>query len=230
MKISFSGLDLIPGKIKYKDDRLIALADKFSSKKITPFFVELKEGDFAWADGIIILKDKILDLLILDIEKVEARLARISDEEEKKLFQKCLSLLEREIPLFEGEFSEKEISLLREFSPLSFKPVLLISDIKASLDFLLAGLFKKSKTVFFYTAGKNEVKAWPVKKDLDIVSCAGKIHSDLARGFIKADIINFEQFENVHNMSQARSQGLVQTVGREYKIKDGDIIEIRFNV
>ena len=84
--------------------------------------------------------------------------------------------------------------------------------------------------VFFYTAGKKEVHAWPVPEGADIVSCAGKIHSDLARGFIKADIVSYQDLIGVHNLQEARSKGLVKLVDRDYAIRPGDVVEIRFNI
>jgi len=69
-----------------------------------------------------------------------------------------------------------------------------------------------------------------VQRDSDIVTCAGKIHSDLARGFIKADIVSYDDFMQVYNMQEARSKGLVKLVDRDYIIREGDIIEIRFNI
>ncbi len=72
--------------------------------------------------------------------------------------------------------------------------------------------------------------AWPIKEGSDIVTCAGKIHSDLARGFIKADIVSYPDLMKVFNWQEARAQGLVRLVDRDYIIREGDVIEIRFNV
>ena len=72
--------------------------------------------------------------------------------------------------------------------------------------------------------------AWPVADGADIVSCAGKIHSDLARGFIKADIVSYQDLISVYNMQEARAKGLVKLVDRDYAICPGDIVEIRFNI
>jgi len=74
------------------------------------------------------------------------------------------------------------------------------------------------------------VHAWPVKENSDIVTCAGKIHSDLARGFIKAEIVSYEDLIRVYNWQEARTKGLVKLVDRDYTIRAGDVIEIRFNV
>ena len=69
-----------------------------------------------------------------------------------------------------------------------------------------------------------------MRKDSDIVTCAGKIHSDLARGFIKAEIVSYDDLMSVYNWQEARTKGLVKLVDRDYNIREGDVIEIRFNV
>lgn len=230
MKIAFKGLELTEGKKKYKDVILEALEEKYSPQKVTPFFVEFAEGDFETADCIALLKDKALDLLILDIEKIESRLSRIKEKSEKQALQKCLKELEREIPLCDVDFQEQEKTELKELAPLSLKPTLIKNEDTGDANCLIEEVLKKAGLVFFYTAGKKEVRSWCVKKGLDIVSCAGKIHSDLARGFIKADVINFEDLKDLHNVNEAKSKGLVKTVGRDYNINHGDIVDIKFNV
>jgi ribosome-binding ATPase YchF (GTP1/OBG family) len=133
------------------------------------------------------------------------------------------------VPLCDVEFTEDELSVLRALAPLSLKPTL-VAEAAPELNDAIAQVLKKSGIVFFYTADKKEVHAWPVQQDSDIVTCAGKIHSDLARGFIKADIVSYNDFMQVFNMAEARSKGLVKLVDRDYTIHAGDIIEIRFNV
>ena len=128
-----------------------------------------------------------------------------------------------------GQFTEPELTLLKTLAPLSLKPTLVAAE-APELNDAITQVLKKSGIIFFYTADKKEVHAWPVQQDSDIVTCAGKIHSDLARGFIKADIIKYQDFMQVYNMAEARTKGLVKLVDRDYTIHAGDIIEIRFNV
>ncbi len=229
MKIGFLGEGFTEGKVKYIDDRVVQLAAKFEPKKVTPFFVEFIKGEFSSIDASVIIKERLFDFLFQDIEKLDSRLSKTESPEEKELLKKCLSALEKEIPLCNVDFTEKEKEVLRVLAPVSFKPVLAVSE-GENINSVISKILKVSGTVFFYTAGKKEVRAWPVRKGLDIVSCAGKIHSDLARGFIKADVINFDKFISFHNMNEAKAKGLVSSVGREYMIQDGDIIEIKFNV
>jgi len=229
MKIAFLGEGFNEGKVKYIDDRVVQLAAKFDPKKVTPFFVEFIKGEFSSADASVVSKEKMFDFLFQDIEKLDSRLSKSESPEEKGLLKKCLSALEKEISLCNVDFTEKEKDLLKVLAPVSFKPVLAVSE-GEDINSVISKVLNVSGIIFFYTAGKKEVRAWPVKKGLDIVSCAGKIHSDLARGFIKADIINFDKFIALYNMNEAKARGLVSSVGRDYIIQDGDIIDIKFNV
>ena len=229
MKICSIGFDLPEGKVKYQDERVITLDQKLSPKKITPFYVEFIRDDYSHCDGFLIAQARLWDLLILDMEKLEARRERTGDEAEKALLDKCLGYLEQEVPLCDGQFSEAELTLLRTLAPLSLKPTLVTPE-APELNDAITMILNKCGIIFFYTADKKEVHAWPVQRDSDIVTCAGKIHSDLARGFIKADIVSYDDFLQVFNMQEARTKGLVKLVDRDYTIHEGDIIEIRFNV
>ena len=73
MKICCIGFDLPEGKVKYQDELVITLDQKLSPKKITPFYVEFTRDDFSHCDGFLVAREKIWDLLILDLEKLEAR-------------------------------------------------------------------------------------------------------------------------------------------------------------
>jgi len=229
MKICFLGLDLPEGKVKYQDERVIHLDRKFEAKKVTPYYVEFIKDDCQKCDGFIVSREQVLDLLILDMEKLETRRDRTSDDFEKELLIRCLEYIERETPLCDIEFSEEETALLKQLSPLSLKPTVIVDD-QPEVNEAIEQILQKAGIVFFYTADTKEVHAWPVEEDSDIVTCAGKIHSDLARGFIKAEIVRYEDLIKVHNRQEAREKGLVQLVDRNYIIRAGDIIEIRFNI
>jgi len=82
----------------------------------------------------------------------------------------------------------------------------------------------------FFTVGADEVRAWTVPVGSTAVEAAGAIHTDLARGFIRAEVISYDQMMAAGTMAKARQQGLVRLEGKEYVLKDGDILSIRFNV
>jgi len=229
MKIAFAGFELPEGKVKFQDDKVLALEHKFAPPKVTPYYTEFIQDDFLNCQAIFISKENLLDLLILDMEKLETRRDRTDDEQEKALLNKCLEHLEQETPLCEVQFNDSEMELLRGLAPLSLKPTV-AAEKQPEINDVIAQVLAKAGVVFFYTADKKEVHAWPVKQGADIVTCAGKIHSDLARGFIKADIVSYEDLLKVFNMQEARTKGLVKLVDRDYAICPGDIVEIRFNI
>lgn len=83
---------------------------------------------------------------------------------------------------------------------------------------------------FFTTTGGREVRAWTVPRGTPAVEAAGKIHSDMERGFIRAEIISYEDLVKAGSFSQVRDKGLLRLEGRDYQIREGDIVHIRFHV
>lgn len=84
--------------------------------------------------------------------------------------------------------------------------------------------------ISFLTIGDDEIKAWTIREGTTSLKAAGKVHSDIERGFIRAEVINFDDFISCGNMAAAREKGLVRLEGKTYIVKDGDIINFRFNV
>lgn len=82
----------------------------------------------------------------------------------------------------------------------------------------------------FFTVGEDEVRAWTIRRDLPAVRAAGKIHSDLERGFIRAEVIAYDRFVALGSLAEARKHGALRLEGKEYPVQDGDIVNIRFNV
>ena len=229
MIIGFTGIDLPEGKTKYKDENLIGLVMKDNPKKVSPFFAEFIRDEFIKSDAIVIPESKILDLLILDMEMVETRLSRLPDIDEKALLLKCMENMELEIPLCDVEFDEQEKKKLKTLAPFSFKPVVKIEG-SETVNTIIESALEKANYMFFYTSGPQESHAWLVKKSSDIVACAENIHSDLARGFIKGDIVSLEDYMDCHNFNMCKSKGLARMVDRDYIVKPREVIEIRFNV
>ena len=229
MKIGFTGIELPEGKIKYKDDNLAALENKDKPKKIVPFFAEFICDEFVQSEVLVVSKEKILDLLILDMEKLDGRLERAADNNEKVVLQKCMENLEEEIPLCDVDFSDDERKIVEAASFYSFKPVVVV---EGGLDVneIITMALEKASYMFFYTSGPKEAHAWLVKKNSDIVTCAGKIHSDLARGFIRGDVVSFDNYLNCHNFNDCKSKGLARVVEKDYIVQPNEVIEIRFNV
>ncbi|HEY6609494.1 MAG TPA: DUF933 domain-containing protein [Candidatus Limnocylindria bacterium] len=92
------------------------------------------------------------------------------------------------------------------------------------LTYALLGLFS------FFTAGEDECRAWTLRRGSTAVDAAGAIHSDLARGFIRAQVIDWEQLLDAGSMAEARKRGTLRQEGKTYLVADGDVIEVLFNV
>jgi ribosome-binding ATPase len=92
------------------------------------------------------------------------------------------------------------------------------------LTYELLGLFS------FFTAGEDECRAWTLRRGASAVDAAGAIHSDLARGFIRAQVIGFEELLDAGSMAEARKRGTLRQEGKTYEVRDGDVIEVLFNV
>ncbi len=99
-----------------------------------------------------------------------------------------------------------------------------------ALDKLIQMSYHMLDFITFFTYAGNEVRAWSIKKGATAQKSAGKVHSDIERGFIRAEVISFEDFMKVGNIHIAREKGLLRLEGKTYEVKDGDIIHFRFNV
>lgn len=229
MKIGFTGLDIQEGKIKYQDPILIELAVKDNPKKISPFFVEFLKDEYLNSDAIVVHKDNLLDILILDMDKIEGRINRATDKDEINLLEKCLLHLEREQPLCNMESNNSESEILTTFSLSSYKPVIQVVG-EYNINNIIKIVLEETSNMFFYTSGPSESHAWLVPLDSDIVFCASKIHSDLARGFIKGDVVSYDEYMNYHNFNDCKSKGVARVVDKDYIVQPNEIIEIRFNV
>lgn len=91
-------------------------------------------------------------------------------------------------------------------------------------------MYNRLGLISFLTVGEDEVRAWPVKQGITARAAGGKIHSDIEKGFIRAEVVSFDDFKESGSMQKAREKGLVRLEGKEYIIQDGDIVNFRFNV
>ena len=82
----------------------------------------------------------------------------------------------------------------------------------------------------FFTVGEDEVRAWTVKRGATAPEAAGEIHSDLQKGFIRAEVVTFENMDRLETMAAARTEGKLQVEGKSYIVQDGDIVHVRFNI
>ena len=145
------------------------------------------------------------------VQKVEA----YAKTENAKVIPLCVKI-EEELSMLEGE-DKKEM-----LEALGLEESGLDKVVQTSYDLL--GLMS------FLTAGEPEVRAWTIKKGTKAPQAAGKIHSDIERGFIRAEIVSYEDLVREGSMVAAKEKGLVRSEGKEYIMQDGDIVLFRFNV
>ena len=82
----------------------------------------------------------------------------------------------------------------------------------------------------FFTVGSDEVRAWPIKHGTKAPEAAGAVHSDMQKGFIRAEVLSYENFSQHGGFKEAKAAGKVQLEGKEYIVREGDIINFMFNV
>lgn len=123
---------------------------------------------------------------------------------------------------------EAEISELNDEEKISFLRDLGLQE--SGLDKLIKASYKLLGLISYLTAGPKEVRAWTIKRGTKAPQAAGKIHTDMERGFIRAETISFDDLINSNGYTLAKDKGLVRLEGKDYVVKDGDVIVFRFNV
>lgn len=161
-------------------------------------------------------------------------IANISEDElggeENSYVKKVRSLAEKEnaqvvviCAKVESEIAELDEDEAKEFlAELGLK--------SSGLDRLIKAAFDLLGLMTFLTAGPDECRAWTIVKGTTAVKAAGKIHSDIERGFIRAEIVNYDDLVKLGSVSAAREKGLVRLEGKDYVMQDGDVTYFRFNV
>ena len=153
-----------------------------------------------------------------------------SDLSDNKFYQSVLEFAKSEksevIPVCAG--IEAEIAELDDEEKKMFLSDLGIEE--SGLDKLIKASYSLLGLISYLTAGPQEVRAWTITKGTKAPQAAGKIHSDFERGFIRAEIVAFDDLIACGSMNAAKEKGLVRSEGKEYVIADGDIVLFRFNV
>ncbi len=235
------------------------------------------------------------EFLLQDQMVVERRLERLARDlakrkapellAEQKVLERCLTVLEEERPLREAELGDEELRLLRGFTFLSLKPMLVVVNLdedsvgsdpfdqerwaswkdRPGLGFtavcatlegelahmegpdaeeLMAGLgiadraldrvihesYRLLGLVSFFTVGEDECRAWSIREGTPAVEAAGVIHSDIQRGFIRAEVVRWDELLDAGSMAACRQRGTLRLEGKTYPVQDGDVVHFRFNV
>jgi ribosome-binding ATPase YchF (GTP1/OBG family) len=257
------------------DERLDALAEVVSARKITPATIRVQDipgsaavGDLRQVDALLVvyrepgdLENFELELLVADRDHVERRLERVEKQAKSgdpKLraevdeLQQVLAHVDAGHTLrdYPGE-------LPPELEPLTTKPLIAIENGPGGIDLKLeaelaelpedeAAAFRDGGTsalddvaarlrdaldlITFFTAGEKETRAWTLRRGQTALDAAESIHSDIARGFIRCEVVDWRDLVDAGSHAEVARRGKQRLEGKTYVVQDGDVLNIRFNV
>ena len=232
MKIAaFSIPELKAGKYNVKDERLDQVDKITKAKKKTYIQVEVAGEDALLdADCLVVPKDSAADIILRDLEFIETRASRSADEKEKSFLGKLKGILEKEEFIFGISLDEEEKKLISSYGLASNRPV--VTARKEDLEdpnTLLSRCVREGGLISFFTTGEKETRAWLIRKGITAHEAAGSIHSDIQRGFIRAEIISFNDFISSGGETAAKQAGKMRLESKEYVMQDADLVNFRFN-
>ena len=232
MKIALFGISEIKlGKHNLKDPRLDQADKLVEAQKKTYAQIEVtEEKELLTADAIITSRAALSDLLMKDLEFVETRLGRDAGDAEKAVLQKIADALISEKTVASAGLSAGELQAISAHNFYSNKPVVVAEESElADSAALMVRAFKESGYVSFLTVGGKENRAWPIRAGLTAWEAAGTIHTDIQKGFIRAEIISFADFAEAGGETQAKRAGKQRLELKTYVMQDYDLVNFRFN-
>ncbi|MFH1577788.1 MAG: DUF933 domain-containing protein [Candidatus Omnitrophota bacterium] len=233
MKIGIFSIDSFSaGKENIVDQRIDQLKGIARSAKKVYIQVEIvtDPGKLRECDGVISLKNKQADLILGDLDFTEKRISNTEDESEKALLNRFKEQLEGERFISELDLSEEENRMVSGYSFLTIKPIFLIEPQELEDQHkVLASAYANFGYIAFFTAGEKEARAWSIKKGMTCWQASGSIHSAIQKGFIRGEVISFNDLINDGSVNQARTNNHMRLEGKEYIVQDGDLINFRFN-
>ncbi|HEB01414.1 MAG TPA: redox-regulated ATPase YchF [Candidatus Portnoybacteria bacterium] len=203
-------------------------------KRMSKVLKEDKGGDKEATEKLEILK-KLKNVL----EKGRlARESNLTPEEKEKISDQQLLTLKPTVYLFNGSLEAREKDLpsslilnfkleadLAELSPKEIKELELPSP---KLDQLIKTCYHLLSLITFYTiVGGKETRAWTIKRETKVSQAAGVVHSDFEKRFIRAEVIDWQELVEAGSWAKAKEKGLIRTEGKEYPVKDGEVIEFK---
>jgi ribosome-binding ATPase YchF (GTP1/OBG family) len=232
VKIGIVSISDIPvGMRAIKDERLDAVYTLSKSKKKTYCQVEIiPEATLLDADALLVRKDSLTDLILKDLEFVENRLTRVSDDSEKTVLGKLKTVLENEHCIFTSVLNAEEKRQLCGYGLLTNRPItLLVPQEQPDYNAALFKTLHEGGFINFLTTGEKESRSWLIKKGATAWEAAGVIHSDIQKGFIRAEIISYDDFIRSGGEVPAKQAGKLRLEQKEYIMQDADLANFRFN-
>ncbi|PYK99978.1 MAG: hypothetical protein DME19_06650 [Verrucomicrobia bacterium] len=232
MKICLFGISGIAlGKHTIKDPRLDQAHKLVEAQKRTYAQADVvEEKEMVTADAILTARAALIDLLLKDLDAVETRLSRDPGEAEAAVLRKLADALTSEKPVSAVGLTTEELKAISAHNFYSNKPVIVAEEAElAAPDTLLARAFNQSGYLSFLTVGGKENRAWPIRAGTTAWEAAGTIHTDIQKGFIRAEVIGFADLIAAGGETQAKRAGKQRLELKTYVMQDYDVVNFRFN-
>jgi hypothetical protein len=232
MKIALFGISEIKlGKHNLKDPRLDQAHKLVEADKRTQAQVDvIGEDELLDADVLLATNDNKADLILKDLEFVETRLGRDPEPGERSVLEKIKAALESEQFIRGSGLTAQDLEAVAAHSFYTNKPITVAApDDLQRPDELLLRTFAEGDYISFLTVGGKENRAWPIRKGMSAWEAAGTIHTDIQKGFIRAEVISFADFVEAGGETQAKRAGKQRLELKQYVVQDYDLLNFRFN-
>lgn len=232
MKICLYGVPgAVAGKRPLKDPRLDTAHKLVEADKKTYAQVDVLADDgLAEADAVIATESSALELILQDLEFVETRLSRDAAEPEKAVLGRMQADLEAGRCLSACNYSAAEWEAVNASGLVSRKPVVIAPMEELSQpDALLVRAVAATGWISYLTVGGKENRAWLIRRGATAWEAGGAIHTDIQKGFIRAEIIGWDDFVAAGGETQAKRAGKLRLEMKQYVMQDYDLVNFRFN-
>jgi hypothetical protein len=235
-ELIFADIDAVEKRL-FKSEKMIKSGDrkyKIECDILNKVKDNLESGVFARVMDLDEAERTLVSELFLLTDKPMLYVANVSEDDIGNLTAALVQPLKAVAEAQQADVMavcaklEQELIALDEQERLMFLEELGIK--QSGLTELIQKSYKLLNLISFLTAGEKEVRAWTITKGTKAPGAAGKIHSDLERGFIRAEIVAFDDLKACGDMAAAKAKGLVRLEGKEYIMKDGDVTLFKFNV
>lgn len=230
MKICVIGVSDVPlGKRPIKDPRLDQAHKLVEADKKTYAQVDVVgDAELLVSEAAVVAEGQSLELVFKDLELIESRMGRSTSAAEKAALGKLQKHLEAEKLVFTAALDPAEKEALGALNFATGRPVIEVTDPDA-LDDLFVRAVRESGTISFLTVGGKENRAWLIKAGATAFDAAGAIHTDIQKGFIRAEIIGWDDFIAAGGETQAKRAGKQRLETKTYVMQDFDLVNFRFN-
>jgi len=232
MKISLFAIQGISlGKHNVKDPRLDQADKLVEAQKKTYAQVDVvEEKEMITADAVLTTRAALSDLLVKDLDAVETRLGRTPGDAEKAVLEKLAEALISEKPVSAAGLTAGDLEAISAHNFFSNRPVIVADETELTApDALIVRAFREGGYISFLTVGGKENRAWPIRNGTTAWDAGGVIHSDIQKGFIRAEIISFDDFIQAGGETQAKRAGKLRLETKPYVVQDYDLVNFRFN-